>query len=775
MKKVIVFLDALNPEEVSGFLKDTYQGKIRCHTPRVTPTVIGSIYTGVDPGQHGLVRATPLYAQPIQRPNKETIFESVSQKARILSYMMPFTIGVRVQNGVIAESGVSGSVNVNQPALMIPRAPVNMGKIDPEKALQSFVDHARILFGTVRELMRMDACDVFFISFRNIDSIPEDSPLIIKENERVDIVSFGELWERIDSPVETTAKGEEIKENDSGIEVWKRNGWAKVKRIMRHPYDGKVLRITSVGGTVRVTPNHPMITPNASRNDGKEARELEEGEKLSMPDLDRLGSKAGERTKTEFFVGNRDLAWLYGLFAAEGCIYEDEKGRKSVVFSNSDERVLDRARRAISENLNVGFHESKSEKENTAVTNIWIKGKAVYNHFRELFYTSDGEMKVPEPILNAPDGIQESFLEGYLDGDGSDTRTSDFSFCSESETLTQGLLWLIKSVGDNAWNTHTREDKPAVTQINVNKGGEEDRYKDPRRIKSLSSLDYNGYVYDIETSENPHTFCTGVGPVRVHNSFTHWHYDGDFRERLIKYVAFELSDFTVMGQDIDLMWFSDHGGCKAKDVLRINKWLKEKGYLDYTVLEERQKQQIEQQKEQTEEQEGAGPYEHQIDMQSPFVQIEKGSKFVCSDAFDACIDSLKGATEKDVRELVSDLRDTGYFKAVHRKDDLYPNNDGDGVIPEIIPDRKEGVLVSGNIHPEVPVTGFSDHDTIINTRNGDHTPFGAFGGTRDLHLPEVVEPEDLRFTIEKFVRNVTSKVEQPPAVQANAPLPHLGI
>jgi len=97
MKKVIVFIDALNPEETSGFLEDTYQGRIKCHVPRVTPTILGSIYTGTTPGQHRLVRATPLNQQPIQRPNKETFFESLSQKARVLSYMMPFTMNVDVQ------------------------------------------------------------------------------------------------------------------------------------------------------------------------------------------------------------------------------------------------------------------------------------------------------------------------------------------------------------------------------------------------------------------------------------------------------------------------------------------------------------------------------------------------------------------------------------------------------------------------------------------------------------------------------------------------------
>jgi len=429
MKKVIIFIDALKPEEASGFLKKTYQGKIKCHVPRVTPTILGSIYTGTTPGQHGLVRATPFNQQPIQRPDKETFFESLSQKARVLSYMMPFTINVNVQNGVIAQSGVSGSVNVNQPALMIPRAPVSMGKTDPEKAFDSFVDHARIVFSTVRELMRMDASDIFFISYRNIDS------------------------------------------------------------------------------------------------------------------------------------------------------------------------------------------------------------------------------------------------------------------------------------------------------------------------------------------------------------YTHWYFDGDFRERLIEYVAHEVREIDMMGSEIELVWFSDHGGCEADTVIRINKWLQEKGYLDLKILEEKHKRQMQQQKQQAQEQDQEGPYMDQIDIQAPYVQVSEDSKFICTDAFDACIDRFQDTTEKEIKDLINELRGTGWFDHVHDREDLYPESPDDGSIPRIIPDRKEGVLVSGNVHPEVPVKTeglpSDEHDTVVNSRNGDHSPYGAYGGTRDLKLAEVIDPEDLHAAIKKFCRNVTAKVEQAPTVQARAAIPHV--
>jgi len=429
VKKVIIFLDALKPEEVLGFLDETCQGKIKCHVPRVTPTILGSIYTGTTPGQHGLVRATPFNQQPIQRPNKETFFESLSQKARVLSYMMPFTVNVNVQNGVIAQSGVSGSVNVNQPALMIPRAPVNMGKSDPEKSFDSFVDHARIVFSTARELIRMDVSDIFFLSYRNLDS------------------------------------------------------------------------------------------------------------------------------------------------------------------------------------------------------------------------------------------------------------------------------------------------------------------------------------------------------------FTHWFYDGDFRERLIEYVAHEVREIDMMGSEIEIVWFSDHGGTEADTVIRINKWLQEKGYLDLQILEEKHKRQVQRQEQQAEEQGQEGPYTDQIDVQAPYVQVGTDSKFICTDAFDVCIDSFQDTTEKEIKDLINELRGTGWFDHVHDREDFYPESPDDGSIPRIIPDRKEGILASGNVHPEIPVKTeglpSDEHDTVVNSRNGDHSPFGAFGGTRDLKLANTIDPEDLHSAINKFCRNVTAKVEQAPTVQARAAVPHM--
>jgi len=421
-KKVIVFLDALNPEETMGYLDETKQGKIKCNVPRVTPTVLGSVYTGTEPSKHQLVSPTPFNKQPVQRPQQRTVFEELSQDARVLSYLMPFTMNVNALNGLIAQSGVSGSVNVQQPALMIPRTPINMGKEDSEKALGSFIDYARILFSTVRELIRQDSSDIFFISFRNLDS------------------------------------------------------------------------------------------------------------------------------------------------------------------------------------------------------------------------------------------------------------------------------------------------------------------------------------------------------------FTHWNFTGDYRERLIKYIQYELREFEALGDDLDLMWFSDHGGCRANEVFRVNKWLEEKGFLETTVLERKAEQVKEQQD---------NAYDDQIDLKAPFVQVEKKSKFVCSDAFDSCIEVIRDdVTDRQVKELRNQLRSLDYYEEVYLAEELYGEEakESDN-IPRIIPDRKEGVLVSGNIYPEVPVKTeglpTDEYDTVVCSRNGDHSPYGAFGANVDLRQKEEIAPEDLYYAIKKFCKDVTAKTGEA-QMNLNAPIPHQG-
>lgn len=396
MAKVIVFLDALDPRECVDWLAETMQGRVISGVPRVTPPIIGSFLTGKSPGEHGLVQPTPLYDAPMQRPDGETIIDVVAKRAKVLSYLIPFTLGVNPPNAIVCQAGMAGEANIPAAQLNFVQADGDPVHVPPEKRLGAYIDNARQIFSTMRHLIRNGTAAVYFIGFRDIDAL------------------------------------------------------------------------------------------------------------------------------------------------------------------------------------------------------------------------------------------------------------------------------------------------------------------------------------------------------------THWDYDGDYRQRLIEYVAIEMEDFAKMGDDVELMWFSDHGGGPKRGRLVINRWLMERGYLKITFLEKRFQQQMEML-----ERQGQKPHKDQVAPQSPFIQIEPGSKFISVDAFDSCIDVLE-ATEDEIEELRKKLEATPYFEKVYRKQELFPDCTNPKV-PELIPDRKDGMLVSGNIHPRAAAP---DADEVVNLRTGDHSRYGCYGGTVKLGKGDVY-PTQLFHMAEELTRDAS--------------------
>lgn len=407
MAKVIVFLDALDPRECVDWLSETKQGRVISGIPRVTPPIIGSFLTGKSPGEHGLVRPTPLYRPQMNRPKGDTIIDLAAKRGRVLSFMIPFTLGVDPPNAIVAQSGMAGEGIVPLPVLRLAQSQPEPTDCDPEQMLQCYVDHVRNVFATIRQLMRNDVADTYFISIREIDA------------------------------------------------------------------------------------------------------------------------------------------------------------------------------------------------------------------------------------------------------------------------------------------------------------------------------------------------------------FTHWFYETDCRQRLIQYIGFEMSEFPLMGSDLDLLWFSDHGGCPKTGRFEINRWFIEKGYLKITYLQKRHEKMMEQQQKA-----GQKIFKDQVGVQTPLVQIEDGSKFVSADLFDACVDVLD-ASESEIEKLRDELLATGYFKAVYRKHELFPGCNGDDDIPEIIPDRKDGLLVSCNVHPRAEA---DDADEIVNLRSGDHSPFGCYGGTKPFGKSGDILPTELYQIAEEMTKDIKPKEEKAPAL-----------
>ena len=106
--------------------------------------------------------------------------------------------------------------------------------------------------------------------------------------------------------------------------------------------------------------------------------------------------------------------------------------------------------------------------------------------------------------------------------------------------------------------------------------------------------------------------------------------------------------------------------------------------------------------------------------------------------------------EAEIEVLRSGLMSTGFYESVNTVEELYPHAKAGNVLPKIIPQRKTGVLVSCNMYPGVPVTGWTDHKEVMNLRDGDHWPEGYVGCTTDTHVRPDTVPEDLYWLIDEF-------------------------
>jgi hypothetical protein len=215
------------------------------------------------------------------------------------------------------------------------------------------------------------------------------------------------------------------------------------------------------------------------------------------------------------------------------------------------------------------------------------------------------------------------------------------------------------------------------------------------------------------------------------------------RQHLIDNVQYLLEEIKDLISG-DLMWFSDHGQTELTDVFRVNRWLKDNGYLDYKVDYDFIDQLTEYQ--------GGDQHpvqrrvENQITFGQPGVVLnEDKSDVVCDDPFDSCLTILSDPDEFDTEAFRADLMNTGMYRSVDFRWEVYDNDSTYfETVPHVLPDRKEGVFVSGNLHREPIGMGYY--------RTGVHDRTACFGGTATLDIPGgTVYPKDMYDIISSFM------------------------
>ncbi|MFB6213522.1 MAG: alkaline phosphatase family protein [Candidatus Nanohaloarchaea archaeon] len=232
-----------------------------------------------------------------------------------------------------------------------------------------------------------------------------------------------------------------------------------------------------------------------------------------------------------------------------------------------------------------------------------------------------------------------------------------------------------------------------------------------------------------------------------------------YRQHLIDHIQSLLSEIDNQ-IDGDLMFFSDHGQTELTHTFRVNRWLKQEGWLDYKVdydfidtLTEYQGGEMHPVNERV---------ENQFTFGRPGVKlIEENSQVVCADPFDSCLTLLVDRKDFNEEKFREELMDTGMYRSVKYKWELY-DEDADFYesVPDIIPDRKEGVFVSGNLHENPIGMGYY--------RTGVHDREACFGATKELNIPdkETIKPEDMYDIITDFIGlEVTESPLQPEQVK----------
>jgi hypothetical protein len=340
------------------------------------------------------------------------------------------------------------------------------------------------------------------------DSVPGDEVVLVRDlDEQVDVRRIEDLYEE-----------HEGWDQMVGYEVWTDQGFTPVKDVIQKPNRKQMYRVRTKEGVVHVTEDHSLIL-----DDGTEVSptEIEKGDELLQWDI---GYSLPHVPDPDSDWLNEDLAWLLGLFVADGScgVYESNGEKKRPWAINKDDtELLERAGQVVEDHFNVNA-DVRDYRESSGCyklkANGFDNGRRIefVNRFRDICYDGD-EKQVPPSVLNASDEIRHAFLSGYHDGDGYVNDRTPIDEFDEMQfrdrILAQGIATLLENEGyeitidtrDNHGEEYYR-----IRTVSFHQGS-------PTEVESIEEVEYgDDYVYDLET-RNGH-FQAGIGDIIVHNT-----------------------------------------------------------------------------------------------------------------------------------------------------------------------------------------------------------------------------------------------------------------
>lgn len=200
--KFVVFIDALDVNDLTDWMKDNFICQYNPGVPKVTPNVFSQILTGNKPEDMRFIRPTP-YKKPRETDLKcKTIlhYAAKDRGLKVLSYGVPLCANITLPEGSVSTYDHFLGVQ-NVPAVLnFAKDKMDMLNDDPELCFHAMVDQTAALFSTMRTIVRNDQFDLMFIYYQVIDAYthcwnPENKARLLQvlTEELKDLNRYGDI------------------------------------------------------------------------------------------------------------------------------------------------------------------------------------------------------------------------------------------------------------------------------------------------------------------------------------------------------------------------------------------------------------------------------------------------------------------------------------------------------------------------------------------------------------------------------------------------------
>jgi len=337
----------------------------------------------------------------------------------------------------------------------------------------------------------------------NHESVPKNSPLILKQDEQIEILPIEDMFRT------EKHRYEGILNKYEDSLVWNGEDWTKVIAGTSYQDKNKKLKLVQTReSSYEATDDHIAFNENNEEIATKDWKVQDRVFKVKFPE------------NMEEIHGDIISATLFGSIVANGDI--DEKGQIKLTCLDTNSFM------EIDNFLMSQFYWSYTVAREENIWKLSINNNSDYGLWlKENIYTSySKEKRVPQFILNSIKEVKKAFFDAYYLANNLKERKETYQYkgwTTNSATLSLGLSYIFRSFSNQVIKTKTeyRDGKRYYyTQLRADEvSGQKGTHlkKTLNEIISISETESeDGWFFDIQTESE--TFATGSNLFKIHNS-----------------------------------------------------------------------------------------------------------------------------------------------------------------------------------------------------------------------------------------------------------------